>query len=327
MRSEFEEFLEHLEWDKGCKERTLKTRKRHLREFSGWMDERGKVNVEEVARRDITRYVSSLVDDGYAPNTIMSRYDSVSAAFNFLFRDRRIDENPIDRIERQAIKSKAEEALSESERKANRGAKDYLSKAEVYELAEHAPEPTDRNELLIKLMFWTGLRVSEAVRIDIGQDDSLDGEGSDIYPDVPKIHAYGVKERNPKVVSYPRSELNPLLEDWVRHGRLRYKCAEDTNRLFVGRKKPLTESGVGRVVDFAAQNAGMQEVKGVTRDGREMKRITPHILRHSHAMYQHNVKGVPLDTVSDHLGHSSVSTTEEFYAESTEETIVSTFGE
>jgi len=77
----------------------------------------------------------------------------------------------------------------------------------------------------------------------------------------------------------------------------------------------------------AAENMGIQEVKSTARDDREYNRVTPHLLRHSHAMHYHNEEDVPLDQVKDHLGHANLQTTEDYYAETTAEKIVDTFGE
>lgn len=322
----FDEYLSYLGLEKEAAESTKDKRRRDLSQFSEWMKNSEIEDVQGISRRNIADFVDDLVEDGYAPNTIISKYGSISAALNHLYREGEIQDNPIDRIQRQAITSKARKGMSESEKKAENGPKEYLSKDEIYEMAENASPPKDRNELLIKLLFWTGARVSEVERIDIGGDGTIDGPESDIDSIKPKITLYSPKTDSPRVVSYPPEEINPLLRDWVRNGRLRYKCADDTDRLFVGPKGPLTKSGIERAVDLSAQENSLQEVSRTSKDGREYKLVTPHLLRHSHAMYYHNEENVPLGTLKDHMGHSSTDITESFYAESTEETMVNTFG-
>lgn len=338
MFDPFKDYLAFLEVEKDAAENTLDKRKRNLDEFTEWCQGQGIGSVRDVSRREIARYVDHLVDEGYAPNTTMGKYESVSAAYNYLYQERIIEDNPVERIEWKAMRSKARGGMTHREKKDELGPKDYLTKAEVYEIAENAIDPADRNELLVKLLFWTGIRVSEAVGvlengelkggIHIGEDGTLDGPGSDIVPDsdAPKITVYSPKTKEPRVVSYPPEEINPLLRDWISHGRLRYKSADETDRLFIGPKGPLTKSGVGRAIDLSAQKNDMQGVKREAQDGREYKRITAHLLRHSHAMYYHNEQDVSLDTLKDHLGHSTTNTTEKFYAETTEDKVIDTFG-
>jgi integrase/recombinase XerD len=329
MFPEFADYLDHLELEKNAAETTLQTREREVRMFAEWCDSQGITDVSDVRRRQISRYVDHLVNEGYAYNTIINtKYSTVAASLTYCYNEGHIDRNPTERIERDSIKSKARDALSDAEKKDEHGAKDHLSKEQVYELAEeHVPEPTDRNELLVKLMFWTGVRVSELVGIDIGDDGQLDGPNSDVGPEKPTIVVYSPKTDEPRPVSYPRSEINPLLRDWVNHGRLRYKCMSETDRLFIGAKGPLTKSGVKRVINEAAENMGIQEIKRESKDGRQYHRVTPHLLRHSHAMHYRNKEGVSFDDLKGHLGHSSVDTTEQFYAEGTEDRMVETFGE
>jgi|GEM_PF-5290566 len=330
MFDEFDEFILELETDGDISESTENTRERELDFFCEWLEGEGITDANDVSRGDIIDYVDYLVDEGYARSTIVrAKYASISAAFNYLYRERFVDDNPVARLQRKGIKAKAEKDMTAAEKKDEElSEKDHLSKEQVYELAEkHVPKPTDRNELLIKLMFWTGIRVSEVVLIDIGEDGQIEGEGTDIDMGSTLIDIYSPKTDSTRQVAYPSEEINPLLRDWVNNGRLRYKYANESNKLFLGRKKPLTESGVGRVVEKAAENMGsIQDTKRTSQDGREYNRVTPHLLRHSHAMHYHNKEGVSLDRLKDHLGHSSVDITEDFYAETTSDALIDTFG-
>lgn len=313
-------------------EATVRKRERVLEEFTHWVrDQRGVDRCPDIERGDLLAYVDHLIDQGYAENTITnSKWSSISAAFNHLHERQRIETNPVGRLTRATVTSKIEQSLTTAEKKRRNdgGPKDHLTKDEVYELAEnHVPDPTDRNELLVKLLFWTGVRISEALSIEIGRDGTLDGPDSDISPTVPKIRVYRQKTGSTDTVSYPREELNPLLRDWVRNGRLRYKSATDTQALFVGAKGDLTQSRAVDIVREAAEKMGIQTSKTEAVDGRTYNRVTPHLLRHSHAMHQHNVEGVSLDAIKEHLGHSKVETTEQFYTEGTEEKIIDVFGE
>ena len=316
MWDEFKEYLDYLEMDKAASKSTMQARTRSLDCFGGFCEQSGVTGVSDISRRTISEYVDYLVGEGYAYNTIMrERYVSVEAALRFLYRERMMEESVMERVDKTAMQSKAREAMSTKEKKRESGPPAHLTKEEVYEVAEHVGNPADRNSLLVKLLFWTGVRVSEAVQIDI----------DDIEPEVPKIEVYSPKTDDTRTVSYPAEEINPELRDWRHNGRLRYKAADSSDKLFLGPKGGISTRQVSEIIRDAAEAAGHQQEIRTTQDGITRMETTAHLLRHSHAMHYLNEVGTNIETISDHLGHSSVSVTEEFYAESTEETIINEF--
>lgn len=316
MWSEFEEYLTYLEVDKAVAERTLQSRRRSLENFEDFCRENGIDDVSDVSRRTISKYINHLVEEGYAYSTIMQeRYLSVGAALRFLYRERLVDESVMERVDKDAMKKKAREAMSAEEKKNENKPPAHLSKEEVYEVAENVGPPSDRNSLLVKLMFWTGIRASEAELIEI----------KDIDFETPKIDVYSPKTDTTRPVSYPASEINPELRDWIHNGRLRYKAAEESDRLFIGPKGPITTHRINEIVREAADTAGHQQEARQTKAGNTRSQSTAHLLRHSHAMHYLNEEGKELEAISQHLGHSSVSVTERFYAQSTEDRIVNEF--
>ena len=316
MWDEFDEYLTYLEVDKAAADRTIQSRTRSLEGFTEFCESEGVTDVSGISRRTLSKYVDHLVEEGYAYSTIMQeRYVSVQAALRFLYRERMMDESVMERVDKQAMRKKARDAMSMDEKKRENGPPAHLSKEEVYEVAEHVGSPTDRNSLLVKLMFWTGVRASEAVLIDI----------DDIEPDVPKIEVYSPKTDDTRTVSYPAEEINPELRDWINNGRLRYKAADSSDRLFIGAKGPITTHRVNEVVRDAADAAGHQQETRITKDGLSRSETTAHLLRHSHAMHYLNELDKNIEQISRHLGHSSVSVTEDFYAQTTEDKLINEF--
>ena len=316
MWDEFTEYLTYLEIDKAAADRTIQSRRRTLEEFTEFCEANGVTDVSDVSRRTIAKYVKHLVEEGYAYSTIMQeRYVSVEAALRFLYRERLMDTSVMERVDKDAMRKHARKAMSDDEKKSENGPPAHLSKEQIYEVADHVGAPTDRNSLLVKLMFWTGVRASEVVRIDI----------EDIKPEVPKIEVYSPKTDDTRTVSYPAEEINPELRDWMHNGRLRYKAAESTDRLFIGAKGPITTHRVNEVVRDAADAAGHQQETRTTKDGLSRSETTSHLLRHSHAMFYLNEEGKSMEDISEHLGHSSLSVTEDFYAQTTEERLINEF--
>ncbi|MDL0126508.1 tyrosine-type recombinase/integrase [Halobacterium salinarum] len=316
MWSEFQEYLTYLEVDKAVAKRTLQSRRRSLEDFSSFCEANGVGGVSEVNRRIVSKYIDYLVAEGFAYSTIMqARFVSVGAAFRFLYREKKMEESVMKRVDKKAMKKKAREAMSAQERKDENEPPAHLSKEEVYELAENAGPPSDRNSLIIKLMFWTGIRASEAKLIEI----------DDIDLEAPSIEVYSPKTDTTRTVAYPAPEINPELRDWIRNGRLRYKDADTSDRLFLGTKGPITEHRINEVVRDAADAAGHQKEERTTKDGNVRSESTSHILRHSHAMHYLNEEGKSMEDISQHLGHSSLSTTEKFYAQTTSDRLIDEF--
>ena len=62
------------------------------------------------------------------------------------------------------------------------------------------------------------------------------------------------------------------------------------------------------VIDKAARQAGVQRAYATSKDGRSMNIVSPHTLRHLHAVAALD-SGVPLNDLQAQLGHTDLKTT------------------
>jgi integrase/recombinase XerD len=129
-----------------------------------------------------------------------------------------------------------------------------------------------RDKLIIKFLFYTGVRVSELVRIR--KNDIIFEEG------FTKVYGKGGKER---IVPVPNDLLNEIKE---------YIEKNNLDTLF-----PLSTRQVERIIKETAKKAGIN------------KRVTPHVLRHSLATILLS-KGVDIRYIQELLGHSSLAITQ-----------------
>jgi len=151
-----------------------------------------------------------------------------------------------------------------------------LSKDEVVNLI--AAVPRKRSQILLKLLYASGLRVSELVNLHLG-----DIEGTTITV----RHGKGGKDR---ITILPAS-LGKELDIYIRHHRL-------TDLLFPSRKgTPLTTRNVQAIIVRAAKRAGIN------------KHVTPHKLRHSFATHLLEA-GTDVRVIQELLGHSNLQTTQ-----------------
>jgi integrase/recombinase XerD len=160
-----------------------------------------------------------------------------------------------------------------------------LSEQEVYDLLHAKDDETQdlthiRNRLMLTILYFTGLRVSELCTLELNQ---IDFDNHTI-----RIRGKGDKDR---IVLYEKNTSDLLQEYLDKRGTI-------IEYLFVNNKgKPLTTRYVELMIKEYAVCAGIS------------KRVTPHMLRHSFAT--HLLKnGVDIRGIQQLLGHSSLSTTQ-----------------
>ncbi|MDD3565451.1 MAG: tyrosine-type recombinase/integrase [Methanothrix sp.] len=154
---------------------------------------------------------------------------------------------------------------------------------------------SERDRIAIKLLFGTGMRVEELVTSKLEDVDTVKGE---IH-----IHASRTKTRQYRDVIVPQSMI-PDLVRWIR------SLPEGAMWLFPGRdpSKHISQRWIRMVIDKAARQAGVQRPYDMADDGRSLNIVSPHTLRHLHAVTALD-SGVPLNDLQQQLGHTNLKTT------------------
>jgi site-specific recombinase XerD len=145
-------------------------------------------------------------------------------------------------------------------------------------------EPKLRNQLILRVLYATALRISEFCQL---RWDSLirRENGGQVT-----VLAKGGKTHTVLI-------LEPLWSDLM---RLRCSAVSDGAPVFPGRNgRPLSTTQVWRIVKRAAERAGISKV------------VSPHVLRACHATHaiEHNC---PIHIVQSTLNHSNVSVTSRY---------------
>lgn len=182
----------------------------------------------------------------------------------------------------------------------------YLEPSEVDKLAEHTERV--RDELMVRLMFQTGMRVTELCNIRWPAD--VDRSEREI-----NIRGKGSKNRT----VYYQPSLDLLMDVWIDERRPAVYYADESEYLFpTSHSENITRQTVEEVVREAAERAGLQETYGENTNGHELHTVTPHVLRHSFAM-EALENGWDVYTLSDALGHADAETTTSTYLHNDEE--------
>ncbi|MDG5759392.1 tyrosine-type recombinase/integrase [Natronococcus sp. A-GB1] len=286
----------HLDRVKGMKsEGTFKRRRVDLRDYNEWLEDQGYGDCASLDWLQIESYLLEQNSKGYAPSTVASKYQSLRELYDFLTDIDEYDDSPFEKLSRKDyVNGNSSKKFDESE-------VIYVTPEDVELMTENVPKPTLRNELIIRLMFQTGVRRSELVSIEL----------EDINREERSIEIWSQKTQSSRTVFYQPS-LDLLMEQWIDGGyRDSYLAAAESDHLFLGQKGELKKDRLGNIIKEAAENADIQEVMYEDQQGRKRYRITCHALRHGHAV--HALKsGIDIRNLQKHMGHADIERTSEY---------------
>lgn len=302
-------------------ESTYKTRKTQIRAFYRWLDEHD-INIEEFVERNndqdlidshrptLTEWYASWMSQEYADMTVDGRVTAARQFYDYLDAKGVVDSNPWDDF------SLADIGLGNPQPQQDGEIDDdfiAIEPDEVEQLCEHVPEPRLRNELLIKLLWQTGIRQQEASDITI---DDIDRDKRKIT-----VHTAKTENNDTRSVFY-QPNLDILMNQWIDGGyRDRFAVAEESDYLFLTHRKPMMSPRViNRMVVKAAKRAGIQSVLWTDGNGHNRYRITGHALRHGYATYCANETEMPIHKLKRLMGHEDIETTLK-YVEEDDETL------
>lgn len=155
----------------------------------------------------------------------------------------------------------------------------FLTPMEVAEIFR-VSSTNKRDNILLKCLYYLGLRNSEAQKLNIDDIDLINRN-------VKVVQGKGKKDR-----------FVPIPEGFI--GELRAFIGDKKGLLFTGRGSggSLSDRHIRRIVKSYACSANV----------RKYEEIHPHTLRHSYATHLQN-SGVPLNVIQSLLGHERLETT------------------
>lgn len=266
---EFNDYIDYIKYEKKLSEETIKNYKYDLKQFNTYIKENNITDINKIKTKDIENYLKHLRN--LNSKTISRKITSINNFFIFLLKEKRIDHNPCEFIDRPKLNKTLPDTLSEKE-------VESLLNIPLNTIYDY------RNKAMLEILYGCGLRISELVNLTTRD---VDFENAII-----RCIGKGSKERITPINDYVIYYLKEYLE---RRPLLIKK--ETTDYLFLNNHgKKMTRQG------FFKNLQKILKEKGIT------KYISPHTLRHSFATHLLN-GGADLRSVQILLGHSDISTT------------------
>ena len=248
-----------------------------LNAFASFLEGKGVADLERVGKAEIRDYISWCRKKGLSSRTISRRISTLRSFFRFMVAENHIAADPTSLIEHP----KQGRALPKT---LTIGEVDALLAA--YGKLQQAKPLAARNQVMLHLLYATGLRVSELVKLPLVSFNRHSGNL--------RVMGKGGKERLVPIGEQARIMLEEYL-DGIRPQLLHGKTSPS---LFVtGRGRAMTRNRYWQILRETARLAGIR------------KSFSPHALRHSFATHLLE-NGADLRSVQLMLGHSDISTTQ-----------------
>ena len=280
-------FLHHGQTERNLSTRTLRAYESDLAQFREHVNDSPAV---AITQNDLERYVDKLGDGPYRDTSIRRKVAALKVFFRYLEDAGVVHESPARKLRvKKPVESKVPVVLSSRELKSLLSA----PKRQMEQLLQQRDRTAGgrnryfcavRDNVIIELLFLTGVRIGELVALDISDVDIAERKL--------RITGRGTRERYVVLTS-------DLVADALReYIALRSERGLETSALFVGR------SGT-RLTIYSIENIFKKHVRLA-----EIKRhITPHALRHTMAAMMVN-SGANLRDVQEILGHASILSTQ-----------------
>jgi integrase/recombinase XerD len=265
-----ERFFTYLSVEKGLSKNTLSSYAADLKRYTLFLSEREK-EITSALRSDIIDFNEGLRNKGYSITSICRYLSSIKALYKYLLMENILDNDPSGNIHMPKKWERLPKALS-------------ISEVMALLQTSFSGKTILRDSAMLELLYSSGLRVSELVKIKLG----------DMHFDAGfvRILGKGAKER---VVPVNVRALEKI-KKYIDVERPETLGKRQSPYLFVTKRaKPMSRQRFWQTLKAIGKQSGLE--------------ISPHTIRHCFATHLLE-GGADLRSVQKMLGHSDISTTQ-----------------
>lgn len=273
MEKAIGEFITYLHNTKKASENTEASYARDLKKMQNYFEEQGIFSASRISGTNLNSYLLYLEHQHFSPATISRSVAAIRAFFQYLYKERKIREDPAEGLKPPKVEKKMPEILTVEE---------------VNLLLAQPSESTPkgiRDKAMLELLYGTGIRVSELIHLEV----------SDVNLPVGYILC---REHDRERIIPINNTAKRYMKSYLMGARDVFVGNGSCNTLFTNCSgHPMSRQGFWKLLKSYASACGIH------------KDITPHTLRHSFAA--HLVQnGADLKSVQEMMGHADISTTQ-----------------
>ena len=266
-------FLDSLWLEQGLSKSTLDAYRADLKLLKVWAKNR-ELKMDEISRPDLLEFIAFKAEQGSSARTSARMLSSLRRFYTYLMQQEIISTNPTDKISMPKI---------------GRSLPVLLTENEVLKLikAPNTKKPLGfRDRVMLELLYATGLRVSELVKLEVNQVNLNQG--------YLRVMGKGDKERlvpmGKTAKRWMKNYLNGPIQEILND--------RQSDCLFPTRTSTsISRQAFWQIIKKYAMKVGISA------------KLSPHSLRHAFATHLIN-HGADLRVVQMLLGHSDLSTTQ-----------------
>jgi integrase/recombinase XerD len=273
-------YLTGLIAERGLSTNTVEGYRRDLAKLQAFLRGEGRADPASLVRTDVPRLLGFLRGQELAPPSVARSVAAFRGFYRFLLSEGAIHHDPFLDVTIPKASQRLPKALTFAE------VQRILDAPSRREAGRGRHPEALRDDAMLEVLYATGLRVSELVKLDLEAVNAAVG--------FLRATGKGSKQRVVPLGAVAIRKLRRYLEA----GRPHLLKTRTSNRLFVTRSgRGMTRQGFWKILRRCALAAGIR------------RPISPHMLRHSFATHLLE-RGADLRVVQALLGHANISTTQ-----------------